>query len=332
MNEEPGIRMKAPMLVVSVCLSLLLWVYVQISQPQGTQTTFVDIGTLGADQFADHYILPESLGTAQVRIDGPQDQLDDAKALDRVLKSCRLSVFVDLTGATVGNNLYPLHIQFLKSQGFKFTLVQKSVLVDIQRLVKRTLPVTIDPTGQIPEEFNLAYNGATSTPGTITIQGSASAVNQVKRIRVLLDLSHITDKDLFGSPEPLDEGDRPVPSVDVTPEVVKLLASVAPASQSQTVLIQPLMKGHPALGFAVTDFSLEPNQVALQGTPEVLAKLKTITTKPINIDGLRASATFEIPLELPVGVKSYSVRSVRVHVTVEPSDTTPATNTASTSP
>jgi YbbR domain-containing protein len=334
MTSPVGFAAKAPVMGVSLLLSMLLWIVIQINQPPGFQYQEVNISAVNFEKYESRYLFPKGLGSVLVRIDGPQDQLTDDSSAQKALRESKVYVYVDLNDAHPGTDRYPLNIVYRHDSQFTFTLEKPTLEVHIDQSLIRHLPVTVDTTGQIPSFLNIVYDGATADPSSVVIQGPASAVSRVKSIRALLDLSAVTATPSSYPEvilEPLDENDNPVPDEDLTvsPQAAKIVPSVAPAPQSETVLVEPIMNGHPAMGFSVTDFSVEPNQVAIQGSPDILAKLRKVSTKGISLDGLRASTTFDVPLELPPGVKTYSAKTIRVRVVIEPHSGTSAPQSVS---
>jgi len=334
-DEAVRLPSKALTLASSLAISLLLWVAVQLLQPAGYQYESVPVAIVNFDKYQDKYITP-SLENTLVRIDGPQDQLPDDGAAQRVLRENRVYVYVDFANAHPGVDRYPIKVAYShRDPQFMFNPIVNTVQVDIQTKAHKPLPISVEATGQIPQTLSFVYNGATSDPSIVQVQGPASEVNRVKKVRAFIDLNQVT-----GTPreyqevslEPLDENDNPVALATVTPQAVEVFPSVAPAAQSRTVLVEADLERHVAPGFTVTDFTVEPNQIAVQGPPEILARLRVVKTKPISLDGLRASATYDQQLELPAGVKAYSVKSVRVQVTIEQSDSSPGSSPASTSP
>jgi YbbR domain-containing protein len=316
MNETVSLKAKAPMMMASLFLSFLLWAYIQFTQPPGSKDAEAKIGGVNMEKYLSRYIFPDDLGTVPIRIDGPQDQLtEDQAGLTKILRENRVYVYVDFDDLRPGVHSYPLHVVYRHDSPFTFTPLQGSISEDVEVRAERRFPVTIDATGEVPKDLNIVYTGSTTAPSMVVVSGPAPAVNQVKRVRGLLDLSKVEPHGSYPQAlDPLDENDRAVPGVDVSPAAVNVLPALAPSAQSQMVLIQPVFSGHPALGMSVSNYTVEPNQIAVQGPPELLAKLQTVGTHPILLDGLGSSSWLEATLDLPAGVKVYSPRPVRVHI------------------
>jgi len=326
MTEPVGLVTKLSMMLVSLLLSFGLWMYVQYTQPEGWGTKDVPIAAVNTESESSRYVFPD-LGYAAVRVDGPQDQLKDEASINKVLKDNRVTAWIDFTGAQPGVHNYPIRLSWLHDSAFTFSLIKNIMAVDIEPRLMRRLPVSIDATGEIPRELNLSYDGASADPNVVLIDGPTTAVRRVKRVRAFLDLGTVGEGGTTEvSLDTLDENDQPVTGVTVSPQAVTIKPKVAPAAQSTTVFVEPIFQGHPAIGYAMTDYSVEPTEIALQGPPELLANLRRVSTKPISLDGLRSTTTFEEALQVPPGTKSYSTQSVKVIVTVEPSKSSPVAN------
>ena len=343
MNAPVGLGVKIPMMLVSFALSFFMWIGIQLNQPSGYIQVDMPIGALGVEKLQDRYVLPD-LGTVSVRIDGPQDQLpdqNDKKAVDQVLRQCRAAVFVDFSqGVYVGLHSYQLNLEYLHNQPFTLSLGHATVMADIEPLSKDVpMTISVDVAGQLPKELeNMRFTTATTDPKSVTLSGPTPDVAQVKRVRVLLDLGSITDpKKVFGTPELLDEDDHPLPqtvqnAISVDPNAVQVLPALVPAAQTQTVRVQPVIIGHPAAGFQQGNSSVEPNQVVVQGPPDVLAQLQAIDTAPVNLNGVRSSATYEEPLQLPPGVTALGTKTVRIKVTIIPTGQKAVPNSSAVGP
>lgn len=324
MNDDAAPVNRIVVAAVSFGLAFLLWVVIQLLQPVGWKVVSAPVLFVDVDKYQGRYLFsqpkPEE---ANIRIDGPADQVQDAD--DKFLRQNGVFVYADLNNVHSGSDSYPVRMSFRKNSPYTFTLLTSEVRLDVQEPKRRRLPVTVEATGQMDPERNLAYNGAITEPGIVYLTGPKSAVDQVKKVRVFLDLSAVQPHSFSMAPvEAVDEGDNVVSDVSVSPELVKVTPQVAPAATTRTVLVEQIFKGHPAMGYSVTNFVVEPNQVAIQGPIEVIGNLHSVPTQPINIEGVRTSTSYEIPLQLPPGVKTYSTRLVRVHVVIEPTPAQPS--------
>lgn len=316
MNEPVGLNVKFPILSVSFVLAFFLWIVVKLIAPANVRYEQVPVIPFNADNIDKSLIIepPDKVG---VEISGPEDVLADA--VEDVTKRGVVAAYVDLTNAHPGDDDYPLRLTYAKQDlPYKVSLVYPTLSVNITRRLVEQFHVTTEQAGQIPQELGLITNGLTPEPSTITVNGPATAVREVKEVRALVDLSQVTGSTALPiGLEALDDKGQSVSDVTITPNTISVAVGVAPADQSETVIVDPML-GSPPVGYSVVDRWVEPNMIAVEGAPDALAKVHRIPTKPIDLKNVTSSTTLEVPLDVPADVKSYSVQKVKVHVTIEP--------------
>lgn len=196
-----------------------------------------------------------------------------------------------------------LHWQSLKDGIEILEVVPATILVALDRVEVRTIPVEVDR-GAIPE--GLEIDEPVVSHQEVQVRGPASVVSQVDRALALIDIPAsgidvnepvtLTLVDIEG--QPVGTG-----QVDVDPEVVSVQVDVREVETETTVPVRPnIEEGTPAPGFALEALAVDPAYVTIVGLPEVLAEIRSVTTEPISIVGLTADGTFEVELQLPDGV------------------------------
>ncbi|MES2613840.1 MAG: CdaR family protein [Bdellovibrionota bacterium] len=66
----------------------------------------------------------------------------------------------------------------------------------------------------------------------------------------------------------------------------------------KTVPIQVVLKGDPLPGLAIAKVTVKPDQIKISGAKQDLLRLDTLTTLPINIDGIGNTFTTLIPIDI----------------------------------
>jgi YbbR domain-containing protein len=317
MTEPAGLGVKTLSMAVSLLLALMLWAYVKSTKPLNVHYLKVPVQGFNAENMPKNLIVGR-LGTAWIEVSGPEDEFDTA--IDDITNKGLAAVYVDLSTAHVGTDVYPLRLTLARrDRPYKVALSDRTMSVKIEQRDQVTFPVTIEESGQISPDRNLAFNGATAKPSMVTASGAIDAVRFVKKVRALVDLSPVDSSAVLPVRlEALDERDQPVQGVTLDPDTISIAVGVAPASLTKTVLVEPVITGQQAVGYMVTEFTVEPNQVAVQGPPSLLARTSKVQTRPIAINDLRTSTSFEVPLSMEAGLKSYSVQTVKVRVNIAP--------------
>ncbi|HSK92527.1 MAG TPA: CdaR family protein [Candidatus Angelobacter sp.] len=194
-----------------------------------------------------------------------------------------------------------------------------TVTVEIDRLVTRVVPVTVDY-GQVPESLEIGE--PVTSVDEVEVRGASTLVDRVDRAvgRVLIDESGIRVERTV-TLEPVDIDGQPVANVAVDPETITVEIDVQAVETNRTIAVRPQITGTPSPGFALASLSVEPSTVTIRGLPDVLTEIEEILTASVDIGGLSADEEFEIDLIIPDGARLLEPEEARGTVTVliEPS-------------
>jgi YbbR domain-containing protein len=312
MSEDTGIKTKMSMMALSVFAAFVFWVLVEFNQPLGASIERVPVTLLNLD--TKRFMVPE-LNPVSVRIEAPDDQLEH---IDEIRQKIR--VFADLADVSPGRNWCNVRMQATEQNPrVKLTLTQSVIPVDIRQRVRARLPVIVETEGEFKRSRGFVYQGATVDPDRVAVEGSAEDVQRVSRLRVLLDLRTLQPGvSVPQVVEAIGDNDEPVATVHMTPQSVAVQPKFSTAPGARMLSVTPKFEGRLAVGFERAGYSIEPSQVAVQGTPSVVNRLEAISTKPVSLKGLRASAPIQVDLDVPAGVRLLSDPSVVVRVMVRP--------------
>jgi YbbR domain-containing protein len=111
--------------------------------------------------------------------------------------------------------------------------------------------------------------------------------------------------------------------VEVSPQTVKVMLPVVPLAEFRDITVKAQVIGSPAAGYWVSNITVEPAAVTIQGKPEVIRSMPAVvSTEPIDVTGVKETVTRRVSLELPEDVSVYSAdtsaQTVLVRVEVTP--------------
>ena len=311
-------RVNFPILLLSFLLSVLLWNHVKsvtepISTTSGPSTFNVPLEV--RNQPAGTVIVGDLQKTIIFRAFGtPEEQSK--------INIAYLKAFVDLSEKPADNR-YLVRLETTSEYKVSWTPPNQRISITLDKEISRQINVDVEAIGSFKLQ-DYRYDGATSDPGTVTVSGASSLVNKVKRVRAYLNLTTLeTSNSQSTKVEALDEKDSPVPHVSLSTDTVTVRAFVAPRPPKRSLLIQPVWNGTPEFGSTITDYQFTPAQVSVEGPADVLANLSVITTKPINIDGLRESTTVTVELDLPAGIRLTKPETISLKVFIKSSASPP---------
>jgi len=162
----------------------------------------------------------------------------------------------------------------------------------------------------------------TSSPpedAEVRVGGPKFIVNNISPSQILVEI------DLAGVTEGLNTI-RLTPKDVTTPTGISV-TRIRPSSidirmenlVSVTLPVKVRLTGKPADGFKVVEITASPKTVDASGTRKELKTMSRILTKPVDIDGLDATAYIKAPLDVPSHeLRSISAEAVAVTVKIEP--------------
>jgi YbbR domain-containing protein len=224
---------------------------------------------------------------------------------------------VDLSGLTPSPNGAPLtapvRVEALDQQIQVTGWSPTSVTVTLDAVTTRSVPVRVDR-GTVPE--GLSAGEPEVDAQTAIVRGPASVVGRVVAAvaRVIIDASGVDvdqDVDLVAVDA---RGDRLSP-VDFDPPRVHVRIAVSVAGTTRTVPVVPILRGAPAIGYAVAGVRVQPVSVLISGPRATLQGIDHLDTTAVSVAGVRADVASDAELALPDGV-TVEGGSTTAHVTV----------------
>lgn len=205
---------------------------------------------------------------------------------------------VDLSGYGTGEVKVPVYVQAPVGVTLE-DYSPKEILFKFDRIVSREFPVTVETSGELPEGFVLGT--PTVKPQTVVVEGPSTWLGSLSKVVATVDVSGITDDIDVTRPIKLvdDEGDsiRGIStkqnSVDIT----------IPVYRVKSVPIELQTVNQLPDSYEILDIKLNPSKIDIVGRKEVLDKIESISTVPIDINQLMANENMPVDLVIPEGVK-----------------------------
>lgn len=307
----------ASLVVLSLALSLSVWLYVNDSQ-NPRQTDFVS-GSITVDVVNvpnGRAVLPLASDTVSVRVSAPKNVLDGLTPQD-------FSASIDLSGLNGNQATLPVRVKSSRRQVQVVEVSPSTLDVTLDNLVSRTVPVQVAPLGVVPVGFDLA---STSTdPTSVAVSGPQSLVQTVAAACAevnLTDLRVAVQQTVKLKAQASHCGD--ISQVSLSPEDVRVNVDVTQTVFTRPFVVNPTVRGQPAPGYSVTAVSVDPQLVQVSAPLDILSAIdpvKGLTTEEVNIAGARGGdsgsqdVTRVVKLQLPQGATA-SRDDVTVQVTI----------------
>ena len=154
----------------------------------------------------------------------------------------------------------------------------------------------------------------------VVIEGQERLLRSVRQneISATVDLSNTRAGKVFVT---LTKDDITIPKMltvnNIDPETISLKIE---SQLVKSVPVKPAVVGLPQKGFAIVEISVMPERVALEGPKSAVAKVSSIKTEPIDINGINADLTYKANLNLTDTNIKKDVSKVEVTITVKKID------------
>ena len=301
-----------PLMILALILASLAWVVAveeedptieePYSQPIPITLPELPQGMLIMNEFAEQVL---------VTIRAPRSVWDSLQVDD-------FTVTIDLTGLGTGTYQAPVQLT-LNKQPSRVILVEPDyVTLELEQRAERAVPVRV----QIEGKPTLGYLRRAMTvvdTSEVLVSGPSTYVAQVVEAFTSVSVED-ADADIEKELElqPQDSEGQTVPHVTLTPKVVNLHITIERSSYYDTLAVKAVLEGQVALGYRVTNISVEPPEVTVFGNPNSLEALPGyIETEPIDVEGAQANVVVRPGLNEPSNIAVVSDQQVQVRVFIE---------------
>jgi YbbR domain-containing protein len=229
---------------------------------------------------------------------------------------------VDLAGLGVGIHNVDVEVRPLEKTAMVVKRTPARVVVQLEEKLTREEVVRTDVADADTVPLGYAIAPARVVPYSVTLSGPRSAVDSVSEVVATVWLrGSKTAVETQVAPVPLNTRGEPVSGVQISPATVSVVLGVTALAEFRDVTVRASITGAPAAGYWVSNISVEPPTLTIEGKPEVVRTMPAVvSTAPIDVTGVSESISKRVPLELPEDVSVYSDdtsgQSVLVHVEV----------------
>jgi YbbR domain-containing protein len=193
-----------------------------------------------------------------------------------------------------------------------------TTFVTIQKLVQRTLPVTVRIEGETALGFRQLQPKI--NPNLVTITASQQIVSQVVQVSGNLSVEGArTDVAQTVRLVARDADGSIVSNIFMEPGSVAVTVTLEQLSNYKDLAVKVERDGQPAQGYAVTGISSDPPIVTVFGARDVITALQGfIQTQPVSIANRTSDVSELVSLNVPPNVSLLSGLQVSVTIKIEP--------------
>lgn len=189
------------------------------------------------------------------------------------------------------------------------SIISDTLTIDVNLVDERELAAAYEVSGQ-PVTF----------PNTGTVTGPEPLVEAVEQLWATVSLDGVTASIRGRYPVvAVDAGGDVVQGITVEPQEVQVNVPINQRVNARNVSVRVVPTGSPPPGYWLSNLSVSPASVTLQGDRELLNDIASyVDTLPVDISQALGELEVQVPLDLPVGVQAVDSEGRRIeNVTVE---------------
>jgi YbbR domain-containing protein len=307
--------------IVSICLAIIVWGYVIISQyPERTLPPFeVPLAEIIPPP-SELEVVPTEGQNNQIRVilSGPADTVT-------TVTPGQVKPYLDLSQYRQPGTYYvKLDLKQALPQYVNAKLEPDTIPVTLESRISKSIPVEIVKQGDVNPDYTLEGDLVPS-PTQVTIAGRQSLVDRVAKAQVPVNLAgRVGSLRLTQSVNLVDTRSQPITDtgLTITPSTVSVAGNIVYKLTTRTVPIRVVTTGEPAPGYIAGNAQATPLlATVVSGSQDALSKLEFISTDPINISGASSLVSTTVHLQKIPDITFTGSDTVQVNIGIVPFQT-----------
>jgi YbbR domain-containing protein len=294
--------------VLSVLFAIALWYYVAGIQGPTIVRNYTKVLVVPVNVPPESFVV-NNLGYVSITAEGPSKVILGIKDSD-------FTALVDMSGKESGEYYLSVEARSPLSNVLIKSVSPDKVKVQLETLSSLSLPIGVVfeniPQGFLPDTPIIS-------PSSVAVLGPESVLKNVDKIYITADFKLIGGEGTYTLPIQIamKEGSSSE-HVYLNPLSCVVIIRKLTSGVNLNMPITPSIQGLPYTGFGLKSVSVTPSTIMIRGDFEVLSKITSIQTVPIDISNLTKPTDFNINLVFPDGISSDSQKNCTVKVDIEP--------------
>ena len=296
MNKRKLTLNNGVLIMISVALAFLLWIYVNGSQIDMLSQDINNIPVVltGQDALAEKGLTINSdvKYYVNLRLKGQQTKLASVDASS-------IKAEVDMKGARTAGTYQPEGtITGVPNNVIIDEIKPEALSIEVYEISKKDQTVNVITSGKPAEGLKVIASKATET---VRLEGDNKNLAKVTDVTATVDVQDMAqDSVRFASVTATDKNGDVVSGVTCNPAVVETEITLGVTKKVE--LNAPKIKGELGSGYKITDIKCEPSSVQIGGKADVLAGINHLDVESVSVEGAVANVTESSRVILPSGV------------------------------
>ena len=284
------------LIIISVGLAFLLWLYVNGSQIDMLTQDInnIPVALTNQDALSEKglTINTDVKYYVNLRLKGQQAKLASVDASS-------IKAEVDMKGATSAGVYQPeVTVTGVPNNVVIDEIKPESLSIEVYEISKRDQKVNVITSGKPVEGLKVI---AAEAMETVHLEGDNKSLAKVADVSATVDVQNMSEDSIrFANVEAYDKNGDVVTGVTCNPSVVETQITLGITKKVE--LNTPKTKGDVSSGYKITDIKLEPSSVNIGGKADVLKSIDRLDVEAVSVEGAVANVTESSRVTLPSGV------------------------------
>ncbi|ENQ3107947.1 YbbR domain-containing protein [Bacillus sp. 491mf] len=276
--------------------------------PVGDTTETISGVPVSAYYDEDKYIVTGIPEKVSVTLEGQNNVVAAAKV------KRQFEVFVNLRGYTPGTYEIPLKYSGVPNN-LHLKVQPAKIQVTIKKKEVKSFPVEVKYLNENQVQKGTVIDKPIVKPGTVEVAGTTEQLSQIALVRAYVDLKGISKTVTKEAKVVLYDKDGNQLDLKTGSSTVNVTVPVS--SPEKTVSLGVTKKGSLQEGITVTSIKVEPSEVEIYGSKDVLDNITSLEGIEVDLSKITESTTFDASVSLPKGVAKVAPSQVKVTVEVQ---------------
>lgn len=292
--------------VLAVIIALILWMYVMTEQNPQVTHVFRDVPVTYQNLDSNKLALRDTNQEAMVDV-----TIKARRSVIANIDKSDIKCILNLKGRMEGENLIPVAVKL--PEGVELMDVKpREIVVYLDAVIEEQFPVRVQLQG-VPARGYTALDPIIKQK-EVVVKGARSKVNSVKTVAVQIDITG-ESRDVMGSypVRVFNSNGKVIEGLTFRPEAIEV---VVPIVFKRDLPIKLDLLGTPPSGYLISNITIEPQTITVTGNKDLLEKIDSIKTAPIDVTEIKKDLAREVSVILPKGVKLLDKENSNVKVEI----------------
>jgi len=272
--------------ILAFVSAIILWFL--IITVESNITKYPELIQLNVKNLQEGLVIEKNIPGISVFLKMDADQTRRMNAND-------FDIFVDASGLGEGTHLLTVEAFVNEGKSGILKVEPAEVSINLVGRMEKEVPIELFVEGKPDSKYKVA--GSKTTPEKIKITGRKDAIEKIDTLQVNLKLNG-TETDSFEKKLAVDVGG----DIQASPAEVNASVTIESEFTEKEVSITPDFIRQDDLAAYIDKLTITPGKVIIVGKKDLVEKIDTVKTSPLEVTALIRNKSVQAKLELPANI------------------------------